>query len=136
MCVSVRLNKIIQRKYNGKIQTIIHERELCEEEKFSSIYEKKKDRERKKIEIISCYYFTKYSKNLGMNICILLLRTTLLAPWHVYWYGSFFLQKSFDKSIMVEVGKNSSTHLSKKLWFKAGGLFFTNSEYIAGYFFF
>ena len=48
----------------------------------------------------------------------------------------FFLQKSFDKSIMVEVGKNSSTHLSKKLWFKAGGLFFTNSEYIAGYFFF
>ena len=56
VCVSVRLNKIIQRKYNGKIQTIIHERELCEEEKFSSIYEKKKDRERKKIEIISCYY--------------------------------------------------------------------------------
>ena len=56
-CVSMRLNKIIQRKYNGKIQTIIHERELCEEEKFSSIYEKKKDRERKKIEIISCYYW-------------------------------------------------------------------------------
>lgn len=49
----------------------------------------------------------------------------------------FFLQKSFDKSIMVEVGKNSSTHLSKKLWFKVGGLFLpTLNKYIAGCFFF